>query len=283
MFQAARAHLGGAIIRSAGRAQQPREIRTPKSPRSLSLPRAPMASVEAGEGQAAPAPRATVSHVIFDMDGLLLDTEGFYTEVQEKILARYGKVFDWSLKAKMMGKKATESARIFVDECGLAGLLTPEQFLEEREGMLQELFPSCAVLPGVVRLIHHLHANKIPICVATGSHKRHFALKTQNHQEMFALMHHVVMGDDPEVKAGKPSPDIFLAAMRRFEGNVEPSKCLVFEDAPSGVGAAKNAGMYAVMVPDPRLDVSYQKEADQVLSSLLDFNPTEWGLPPFKE
>ncbi|VAH69493.1 unnamed protein product [Triticum turgidum subsp. durum] len=264
-----------------------------------------MASVDAGEGQAAPAPRATVSHVIFDMDGLLLgtrsplplppppsilgirtgssDTEGFYTEVQEKILARYGKVFDWSLKAKMMGKKAAESARIFVDECGLAGLLTPEQFLEEREGMLQELFPSCAVLPGVVRLIHHLHANEIPICVATGSHKRHFALKTQNHQEMFALMHHVVMGDDPEVKAGKPSPDIFLAAMRRFEGNVEPSKCLVFEDAPSGVGAAKNAGMYAVMVPDPRLDVSYQKDADQVLSSLLDFNPTEWGLPPFKE
>ncbi|KAI5013410.1 hypothetical protein ZWY2020_034522 [Hordeum vulgare] len=43
----------------------------------------------------------------------------------ERILARYGKVFDWSLKAKMMGKKATESARIFVDECGLAGLLTP--------------------------------------------------------------------------------------------------------------------------------------------------------------
>ena len=76
------------------------------------------------------------------------DTEGFYTEVQEKILARYGKVFDWSLKAKMMGKKATESARIFVDECGLDGLLTPEQFLEERESMLQELFPSCAVVPG---------------------------------------------------------------------------------------------------------------------------------------
>ncbi|KAF8736175.1 hypothetical protein HU200_014372 [Digitaria exilis] len=115
------------------------------------------------------------------------------------------------------------------------------------------------------------------------SHKRHFALKTQNHQEMFSLMHHVVMGDDPEVKAGKPSPDIFLAAMRRFEGNVEPSKCLVFEDAPSGVAAAKNAGMSAVMVPDPRLDVSYHNGADQVLSSLLDFNPSEWGLPPFKE
>jgi HAD superfamily hydrolase (TIGR01509 family) len=141
---------------------------------------------------------------------------------------------------------------------------------------------NCSVA-GVLRLIHHLHANGVPMAVATGSHKRHFALKTQNHKEMFTLMHHVVMGDDPDVKTGKPSPDIFLAAMRRFEGNIEPSNCLVFEDAPSGVAAAKNAGMYAVMVPDSRLDVSYHKGADQVLSSLLDFKPGEWGLPPFTD
>lgn len=49
------------------------------------------------------------------------------------------------------------------------------------------------------------------------SHKRHFALKTQNHSEIFSMMHHVVMGDDPEVKKGKPAPDVFLAAARRFE------------------------------------------------------------------
>uniref|UniRef100_A0A0A8XXQ7 glycerol-1-phosphatase n=1 Tax=Arundo donax TaxID=35708 RepID=A0A0A8XXQ7_ARUDO len=211
------------------------------------------------------------------------DTEGFYTAVQEKILARYGKVFDWSIKAKTMGKTTTESTRIFFEECDLDGLLTPEQFLKDRESMLKELLPSCAAMPGVLRLIHHLHGNGIPICVATGTHKHHFAVKTQNHQEMFSLMHHVVTGDDPEVKAGKPCPDIFLAAMRRFEHNVEPGNCLVFEDAPLGVEAAKTAGMYVVMVPDPRLDVSYYKGADQVLSSLLEFNPSEWGLPPFKD
>ncbi|XP_058114206.1 (DL)-glycerol-3-phosphatase 2-like [Magnolia sinica] len=97
-------------------------------------------------------------------------------------------------------------------------------------------------------------------------------------------MHHVVLGDDPEVKRGKPSPDIFLAASKRFEdGTVDSRKILVFEDAPSGVAAAKSAGMSVVMVPDPRLDSSYHEGADQVLNSLLDFDPSRWRLPPFQD
>ncbi|KAI3772069.1 hypothetical protein L6452_03243 [Arctium lappa] len=225
-----------------------------------------------------------ITHVIFDMDGLLIDTEKFYTEVQEIILSRFNKTFDWSLKAKMMGKKAIEAARVFVEETGISDSLTAEDFLVEREAMLQKMFPTCDLMPGASRLVKHLHATGVPICVATGSHKRHFELKTQNHGEIFSLMHHIVMGDDPEVKQGKPSPDVFLAAARRFEGgSVDPSKILVFEDAPSGVLAAKNAGMSVVMVPDPRLDSSFHETADKVLSSLLDFNPADWGLPPFTD
>ncbi|TKY54572.1 (DL)-glycerol-3-phosphatase 2 [Spatholobus suberectus] len=228
--------------------------------------------------------RRPITHVVFDMDGLLLDTEKFYTQVQEIILARYNKTFDWTLKAKMMGKKAIEAARVFVQETGIGDSLSAEQFLVEREEMLQTLFPTSELMPGASRLVSHLHAKGVPICVATGSHRRHFELKTQRHHEIFSLMHHVVLGDDPEVKQGKPSPDGFLAAAKRFEGGpVDPSNILVFEDAPSGVLAAKNAGMSVVMVPDPRLDKSFHDTADQVLNSLLDFNPSEWGLPPFED
>ncbi|XP_078443782.1 (DL)-glycerol-3-phosphatase 2-like [Wolffia australiana] len=233
-------------------------------------------------GMADRAITGSVSHVIFDMDGLLLDTEGFYTLVQERILARYGKTFDWSLKAKMMGKKAIEAARVFVEAMELQDVLTAEAFLEEREGMLQQLFTTTELMPGAKRLINHLHAKGVPMCVATGSHRRHFQLKTQNHGEIFAMMHHIVVGDDPEVRNGKPSPDIFLAAAKRFEGSIDPRKILVFEDAPSGVAAAKNASMWVVMVPDPRLDPSYHEGADQVLSSLEGFDPALWGLPPFE-
>ncbi|KAL9242266.1 hypothetical protein vseg_016285 [Gypsophila vaccaria] len=95
-------------------------------------------------------------------------------------------------------------------------------------------------------------------------------------------MNHIVLGDDPEVKQGKPAPDGFLAAARRFDGGpVDLKNCLVFEDAPSGVQAGKNAGMNVVMVPDPRLDSSFHSIADQVLKSLLVINPVDWGLPPF--
>ncbi|KAK3437666.1 hypothetical protein EUGRSUZ_C02313 [Eucalyptus grandis] len=154
-------------------------------------------------------------------------TEKFYTEVQETILARYNKTFDSSLKAKMMGKKAIEAARVFVEETGISDVLTAEDFLVEREEMLKTMFPTRAS-----RLIRHLRAKEsawlqdlreqrkaqvLSEHSTSGSHRHHFELKTQRHGELFSLMHHVVLGDDPEVKQGKPSPDIFLAAARRFE------------------------------------------------------------------
>lgn len=90
------------------------------------------------------------------------DTEKFYTEVQEIILARYNKTFDWSLKAKMMGKKAIEAARVFVEETGISDSLTAEDFLVQREEMLKKLFPTSELMPGA-HLCHCLILPPLPL------------------------------------------------------------------------------------------------------------------------
>ena len=78
-------------------------------------------------------------------------------------------------------------------------------------------------------------------------------LKSKNHQELFSLFgEHITCGDDPEIKAGKPAPDLFLAARGKFGkvGEVpDADKCLVFEDALSGIEAGRRAGMSTVWIP----------------------------------
>ena len=129
-------------------------------------------------------------------------------------------------------------------------------------------------------MIKHLHANNIPMAVATSSKRREYDLKVTKHQELFKLMSHIVCSDDPLVEKGKPAPDIYLAAAKQFPSPPKSSSnVLVFEDAVSGVQAAKAAGMVCVMVPDERMDPAKTKLADKVIKSLTELNLTEYGLP----
>lgn len=115
-------------------------------------------------------------------------------------------------------------------------------------------------MPGAERLIRHLSANNVPIAVATSSGAESVAVKTKNHQEVFKLFHHFVMGStDPEVKEGKPAPDIFLIAAKRFPDSPDPKKCLVVEDAPNGVQGKSN-----FQISIDNFQISF--------SSLKDFN-----------
>lgn len=130
--------------------------------------------------------------------------------------------------------------------------------------------------------MRHLHANKVPFALATSSGAEMVDLKTTHHRELFSLFNHRVCGSsDKEVKNGKPAPDIFLIAANRFSEPPAPENCLVFEDSPNGVTAGISAGMQVVMVPDPRLAKDRCAHATQVLKSLEDFKPEQFGLPPF--
>jgi len=216
-----------------------------------------------------------IKAVIFDMDGLLLDTEGIYTEVTSIIAERYGRTFDWSVKQNIIGRGAEDLANYVVRALELP--ITPEQFLEIREPLMRERFPRALAMPGAQELVRHLKASGVPIAVGTSSSSQSFALKTTLHRDWFALFDFIVTADDPEVGAAKPAPDIFLTAARRL--GVAPRDCLVFEDSPFGVTAAKAAGMTAIAIPDPAMADEKYAHADAIIRSLKMFQPSLCGLP----
>ncbi|XP_076636499.1 pseudouridine-5'-phosphatase [Colletes latitarsis] len=219
-----------------------------------------------------------VTHCIFDMDGLLLNTEKLYSDAFNRITNRYGKTFTWEHKAKTMGFKTTAVAEAVVEMLSLP--LSTEEFQHEIVKIYQEIFPSANLMPGAESLLRYLKRNNIPFALATSSSRENYELKTQRWTEVFDLFHHKVLGgSDPEVVHGKPAPDIFLVAAKRFPDNPDPSKCLVFEDAPNGVKAALNAGMQVVMVPDPMLPKQYIENPTLIINSLEEFKPEMFGLP----
>lgn len=213
--------------------------------------------------------------VIFDMDGLLLDSEDIYTSVTQQIVDRFGKTFDWAVKQNTIGRGARDLAEYVVSTLALP--ITADDFLREREPLLRARFADAPAKPGAASLVRHLAERGVPIAVGTSSSKAFFDIKTARHQDWFSLFDTVVTADDPEVRAAKPAPDVFLVAARRL--GVAPDEVLVFEDSPFGVTAARAAGMQVIAVPDPAMSHDRFAHAHSILTSLDQFDPPTWGLP----
>jgi len=211
------------------------------------------------------------SAVIFDMDGLLLATEDVYTEVTSKVVAGYGKVFEWKTKAKMMGRSAGDAYQILIDELNLP--LAPHELGQIQEPLLLEGFANALAMPGAYGLTELLGEKSIPMALATSSSRDLYLVKTERHKDWFRCFDAILTGDD--VERLKPEPDIFLEAARRL--GREPEQCLVFEDAVAGVSAAKAAGMQVVAVIDQRADREAYQDADLVLHSLDEFSVADWA------
>ncbi|XP_011552052.3 probable pseudouridine-5'-phosphatase [Plutella xylostella] len=221
-----------------------------------------------------------VTHCIFDMDGLLLDTELVYKKMITQLCAKYGHEYTDELMMKVLGGTEQRLSEILCKELSLP--VSPEQFRDQLLKLGDTMLANTPLLDGAERLIRHLHKTKVPFALATSSSERSVKTKVAGNEELFGLFHHMVMGStDKEVKFGKPHPDIFLIAAARFPDKPKPEQCLVFEDSPHGVTAAVAAKMQSVMVPDPHLDKRLTTHATIVLPSLAKFQPELFGLPSF--
>jgi len=205
------------------------------------------------------------SHVIFDLDGVLLDTEKLYTEATQSVVGQYGKTFDWSLKSLMMGRHELEAAQLLVATLELP--ITAEEYLRRQVPIAEGLFPTATELPGAEAFVAELVERGHTLAVGTSSTRRLYDLKT-SHLPWFSLFSAVVSGDHPEVHALKPAPDIFLAAARAITG--DPARCLVIEDSPAGVLAARAAGMSVIAMPDAALPSERFSDAQLIVRNFAE-------------
>lgn len=139
------------------------------------------------------------SHVLFDLDGLLISSEKIYTDQLSKYLARHGKTFTYRAKCLMMGRKPLEAAEVLKNAYNLP--MTPQEILEDyKKEIPLEIWHTAILMPGVRRLIEYFAKHKIPMAIATGSTSNQVPHKMWNYKEVWRHINHVVAaGDDPEV------------------------------------------------------------------------------------
>lgn len=200
--------------------------------------------------------------VLFDLDGVLLDTEPLYTEATQAVVGEYGKRFDWELKRELIGTSEENGARMVIQGLGLP--LEVEEYLARRKPFLDRLFERCPAMPGMPELVAELEGHGVGLAVGTSSVRPLYTVKSGRH-DWFGRFGAIVCGDDPRVRALKPAPDIFLAAAAYL--GVPPAACLVVEDSPAGVRAGCAAGMRVIAAPDPAVSDAYVAGAHCVVRS----------------
>jgi pseudouridine-5'-monophosphatase len=169
-----------------------------------------------------------------------------------------------------MGGDAEFGARLVVETLGLP--ISPEAYLTERYGILRQMFTEAPAMPGAEACVSRLQSAGIPMAIGTSSFIELCLIKWAKHPWISDIPVRVC-GDDPEVTARKPEPDIFLLAARRL--GVNPKDCLVFEDSPAGVTAAQRAGMRVVALRAPQLDAQYISHANAVMNH---YDELDWAL-----
>jgi HAD superfamily hydrolase (TIGR01509 family) len=205
-----------------------------------------------------------ISAVVFDMDGVLVDTEHLWDEVREELTTEWGGRYTPEAQEAMMGMSSLEWSRYLHETVGLRE--APERI---NQGVVRRMLArydvELPVIPGAIEAVRRLDGAGYRLAVASSSN-RELIDAVLRRLELAALFEVTVSSE--EVERGKPAPDVYLEATRRLE--VEPAECVAIEDSASGIRAARAAGMRVIAYPNrhypPPAEVL--ASADVVLDSL---------------
>lgn len=203
---------------------------------------------------------------IFDMDGLLVDSEKHWIGIDRTIWEELGLEVTEEFQKQLTGLNLKDAFALAVRY--KSDLSWDEMIRKYDEAAVAIYTEKTQLLPGVIVLLKKLKEQEIPLGLASSSSIDwiNIVLDRFNLQEFFTVKLSARTMNIP----GKPRPDIYLQAMKLL--NAEPDKSIVFEDSIHGVTAAKKAGAYTVAVPNPEWNSGDYSIADLVLQSLEDFN-----------
>jgi HAD superfamily hydrolase (TIGR01509 family) len=182
--------------------------------------------------------------IVFDLDGVLANTEDLYEKACEEVLGRRGRTYDPPLREQMMGRPVLDAIQIMIDAHALDDPVDA-LLLECREVLNVLMRTSLAPMPGVGQLLDRLEAADLPAAVATSALREYadYVLIRLGIKQRFRF---VLTSED--VEHGKPEPDIYLLAAKKLE--LPAPQMMVLEDSANGCRAAVAAGAFAVAVPN---------------------------------
>lgn len=205
-----------------------------------------------------------IKAVIFDMDGLMLNTEDIFDIAGRQLLERRDMQMTDKIHKSMLGRRPDEAFQALKDLTGIA------DSIDELKQETKQLFAEVAkhhlnTMPGLFELLDRIEQLGIPKAVATSS-PRPYLIDMLNEFKLLPRFQFALTAED--VTHGKPNPEIYQQAMRQL--NTQPSQTLVLEDSETGTRAAASAGAFTVSVPNPHTADGDFSMASLVVTSLLD-------------
>jgi sugar-phosphatase len=219
-------------------------------------------------------PRPALAAAIFDMDGLLIDSEPLWRQVEIEIFGRLGVPLTTDLCLETRGMVVGEMTRYWYERYRWEGPTPDIVATEITEAMASLLATDVTLKPGARHAVAFCRDEGLQLAVASSSPRRliEVVLARSGLAPSFAVLHSA-----QEERAGKPDPAVFLTTAARL--GVEPGRCVVFEDSPAGVAAAIAAGMACVAVPEvdqPNGAAASFALADVVIGTLEDVGDHLW-------